>query len=256
MNINNVEFKYGQRQLFNDLNLTIKRHAVTSIIGPNGSGKSTLLQMLAGYLQPQAGCVYIKGNDLNALGKKQLAQMLSAVHQNNTAPEDFTVKTLLRYGRYSHHRWLKKDVKGEAVIERVLEQFNLTKYADRPIGALSGGEKQRVFIAMALVQEPQYLLLDEPTTFLDLHYQYQVLEMIRQLNDMHRLTIIMVLHDINQALTYSDELICVANGEIAAQGKPQAIVTPELLKTIYQIDAKIIHDKDCGILIGKCHGGC
>lgn len=151
---------------------------------------------------------------------------------------------------------MKKDVRGEAVIERVLEQFNLTKYADRPIGALSGGEKQRVFIAMALVQEPQYLLLDEPTTFLDLHYQYQVLEMIRQLNDMHRLTIIMVLHDINQALSYSDELICVANGEIAAQGKPQAIVTPELLKTIYQIDAKIIHDKDCGILIGKCHGGC
>lgn len=254
MNIDNIDFKYGQSPLFKGLNLTLKPHAVTSIIGPNGSGKSTLLQMLAGYLQPQAGCVYIEGNDLNTLGQKQLAQMLSAVHQNSTAPEDFSVKTLLRYGRYIHQRWLKKDVRGEAVIERVLEQFNLVKYADTPIGTLSGGEKQRVFIAMALVQEPKYLLLDEPTTFLDLHYQYQVLEMIKTLNEMHQLTIIMVLHDINQALSYSDEVICVANGQIAAQGDPSTVVTPELLKSIYQIDAKIIHDKDCGIVIGKRHG--
>jgi len=246
-----VDYRYDNKIIFKALSLSIKQHAITTIIGPNGSGKSTFLQLLAGYLTPRNGAIYLDGMILKDYKKKVLAKKLSAVHQKSTAPMDFSVREVVSYGRYSYRQPFEKDVDGEAVIERVLQQLNLNQYADTAVHALSGGEMQRVFIAMSLVQEPEVLLLDEPTTFLDLQYQYQVLDMIKELKEKQNLTIIMVLHDINQALMYSDEIVCIESGEIVAQGPPEKVVTQKLLKDVYHIDAKIIHDQECGLLIGQ-----
>ncbi|WP_228460007.1 ABC transporter ATP-binding protein, partial [Staphylococcus capitis] len=152
-------------------------------------------------------------------------------------------------GRYSHESWLKMDVKKETIVQNILQQLNLVNLQNKKLASLSGGEAQRVFLATALVQEPRYILLDEPTTYLDIHYQYQVLDTIRTLKDHYHITFIMVLHDINQAIEYSDEVICLNDKGVIAQGAPQEVINETILKEMYQIDAKVINDSECGMIV-------
>lgn len=186
---------------------------------------------------------------MKTFSKKAFARKLATVHQKMNIPEGFTVRQYIELGRYSHESWLKMDVKKETIVQNILQQLNLVNLQNKKLASLSGGEAQRVFLATALVQEPRYILLDEPTTYLDIHYQYQVLDTIRTLKDHYHITFIMVLHDINQAIEYSDEVICLNDKGVIAQGAPQEVINETILKEMYQIDAKVINDSECGMIV-------
>ena len=192
---------------------------------------------------------YLDELDLKTFSKKAFARKLATVHQKMNIPEGFTVRQYIELGRYSHESWLKMDVKKETIVQNILQQLNLVNLQNKKLASLSGGEAQRVFLATALVQEPRYILLDEPTTYLDIHYQYQVLDTIRTLKDHYHITFIMVLHDINQAIEYSDEVICLNDKGVIAQGAPQEVINETILKEMYQIDAKVINDSECGMIV-------
>lgn len=255
MRTEQVNFQYrATRPIFENLNLSLQSNAITTIIGPNGCGKSTLLQLLSYNLTPQHGVVYLNEQSLNDFSQKQLAQRLATVHQQSQIPDDFTVRQMIETGRYSYQGLFAKDTNKDEVVSQVIEQLNLQAFENEPVKALSGGERQRVHLGVALAQEPEYLLLDEPTTYLDLHYQYQVLDIVKELQHTYQLTVVMVLHDINQAIEYSDELICLAPGRVLAQGAPKDVITTVLIKEMYHIDAKIFHDEACGTMICRKRG--
>lgn len=250
MRVKGLHFQYkNDSEIIKNLSLTFSSSAITSIIGPNGCGKSTLLKLLSRNLKPSKGVVYLDELDLKTFSKKAFARKLATVHQKMNIPEGFTVRQYIELGRYSHESWLKMDVKKETIVQNILQQLNLVNLQNKKLASLSGGEAQRVFLATALVQEPRYILLDEPTTYLDIHYQYQVLDTIRTLKDHYHITFIMVLHDINQAIEYSDEVICLNDKGVIAQGAPQEVINETILKEMYQIDAKVINDSECGMIV-------
>ncbi|PNM98216.1 ABC transporter ATP-binding protein [Staphylococcus capitis] len=250
MRVKGLHFQYkNDSEIIKNLSLTFSSSAITSIIGPNGCGKSTLLKLLSRNLKPSKGVIYLDELDLKTFSKKAFARKLATVHQKMNIPEGFTVRQYIELGRYSHESWLKMDVKKETIVQNILQQLNLVNLQNKKLASLSGGEAQRVFLATALVQEPRYILLDEPTTYLDIHYQYQVLDTIRTLKDHYHITFIMVLHDINQAIEYSDEVICLNDKGVIAQGAPQEVINETILKEMYQIDAKVINDSECGIIV-------
>lgn len=250
MRVKGLHFQYkNDSEIIKNLSLTFSSSAITSIIGPNGCGKSTLLKLLSRNLKPSKGVIYLDELDLKTFSKKAFARKLATVHQKMNIPEGFTVRQYIELGRYSHESWLKMDVKKETIVQNILQQLNLVNLQNKKLASLSGGEAQRVFLATALVQEPRYILLDEPTTYLDIHYQYQVLNTIRTLKDHYHITFIMVLHDINQAIEYSDEVICLNDKGVIAQGAPQEVINETILKEMYQIDAKVINDSECGMIV-------
>lgn len=250
MRVKGIHFQYkNDSEIIKNLSLTFSSNAITSIIGPNGCGKSTLLELLSRNLKPSKGVIYLDELDLKTFSKRAFARKLATVHQKMNIPEGFTVRQYIELGRYSHESWLKMDVKKETVVQNILQQLYLVNLQNKKLESLSGGEAQRVFLATALVQEPRYILLDEPTTYLDIHYQYQVLDTIRTLKDHYHITFIMVLHDINQAIEYSDEVICLNDKGVIAQGAPQEVINETILKEMYQIDAKIINDSECGMIV-------
>lgn len=250
MRVKGLHFQYkNDSEIIKNLSLTFSSNAITSIIGPNGCGKSTLLKLLSRNLKPSKGVIYLDDLDLKTFSKRAFARKLATVHQKMNIPEGFTVRQYIELGRYSHESWLKMDVKKETNVQNILQQLNLVNLQNKKLASLSGGEAQRVFLATALVQEPRYILLDEPTTYLDIHYQYQVLDTIRTLKDHYHITFIMVLHDINQAIEYSDEVICLNDKGVIAQGAPQEVINETILKEMYQIDAKIINDSECGMIV-------
>lgn len=250
MRVKGLHFQYkNDSEIIKNLSLTFSSSAITSIIGPNGCGKSTLLKLLSRNLKPSKGVIYLDELDLKTFSKKAFARKLATVHQKMNIPEGFTVRQYIELGRYSHESWLKMDVKKETIVQNILQQLNLVNLQNKKLASLSGGEAQRVFLATALMQEPRYILLDEPTTYLDIHYQYQVLDTIRTLKDHYHITFIMVLHDINQAIEYSDEVICLNDKGVIAQGAPQEVINETILKEMYQIDAKVINDSECGMIV-------
>lgn len=250
MDIHNLSFSYGATHVLEQLSLSIHEGKITTILGPNGSGKSTLLSLLARSLMPKSGEIMLEGKDLFSLSAKELAKKLAVVYQQNTAPMDLTVKKLTAYGRQPHKKmlsgWSQQD---EEAVNEALTVTNLLNKADAAISALSGGERQRVWIAMALAQQTNILLLDEPTTFLDLYYQIETLELIRTLNKEKKLTVIMVLHDLNQAIRYSDTLIMMERGRIVQKGSPNVVMSKQLVKDVYGIDVIIRQDEEAGLVV-------
>ncbi|MDQ0207747.1 ABC transporter ATP-binding protein [Alkalicoccobacillus murimartini] len=250
MDIHNLTFSYGTPTFIHELSLSIQKGAITTILGPNGSGKSTLLALMAKSLSPKSGEIMFDGELLSSLQAKTLAKKLAVVYQQNDAPMDLTVKKLTAYGRQPHRRllsgWTDAD---EQAVQEALAVTNLLTKADVSLAALSGGERQRVWIAMALAQQSEMLLLDEPTTFLDLYYQVETLELIRQLNHKKKLTVVMVLHDLNQAIRYSDTLVVMNKGAIVQYGSPLDIMTKQLVKDVYGIDVVVRHDEDAGMVM-------
>ena len=221
LNINNLKFGYSTSELlFNDLTLDIKRGKVTTILGANGCGKSTLFNLITKNLDKISGEILLDGSDIDAISLKDFAKQVAIVHQKNTAPADITVKKLVSYGRIPYRSSLVgkscDTQEDERCIAWALDVTNTAKLQNRAVADLSGGQMQRVWIAMALAQDTDVLFLDEPTTFLDVRYQLQVLRLVRRLNEEFNKTVVMVLHDINQAMFYSDELIALSDGQVAA----------------------------------------
>ncbi|MEK9196758.1 ABC transporter ATP-binding protein [Ureibacillus sp. FSL E2-3493] len=243
--IDNLSSGYEKSLIFNRLNVVIPKGKITTIIGPNGCGKSTLLKTIGRILKKEHGEIYLHNQNMDDLSTKEIAKQLAILPQSPSAPIQLKVEELVSYGRYPHrkniNRLSKKDME---IIEWAMEVTNTVEYRQRELAQLSGGQRQRVWLAMALAQETNILLLDEPTTYLDMSHQLEVLNIIKDLNEKHGCTIVMVLHDINHAARYSDELIAMKQGEIIKCGTPEEIINAEVLKEVFQIQAKILRDDE------------
>lgn len=234
---------YDQRTVLEGLSTHITSGTMTALVGPNGSGKSTLLKALARLLQPSAGAVYLDGRAIARMPTATVARMLAVLPQGPTAPAGLTVAELVEQGRYPHAgplRMLRRQ--DHTAITEALNLTNTTPFANRPVDSLSGGERQRVWLALALAQATPILLLDEPTTFLDIGHQIEVLDLVRMLNRNHGKTIIMVVHDLNHAARYADRMIALRAGQIVADGPPVAVLTPSLLEQVFGVGATILID--------------
>lgn len=239
----NLASGYEQVRVFEGLNLTIEEGKVTTIIGPNGCGKSTLLKTIGRILKKQQGTVYLQEQNMQNLSTKDIAKKLAILSQTPVAPGQLKVEELIAYGRYPHRNNVNRLTnKDEEMIEWALTVTNTMEYRNRELAQLSGGQRQRVWLAMALAQETNILLLDEPTTYLDMAHQLEVLDIVKSLNEQHNCTIVMVLHDINHAARYSDHLIAMRKGIIMQTGTPQEILSAEVMRKVFNIDARIMED--------------
>lgn len=242
-----LSLSYNSKIIINCLDLSIPVAKITVLVGANGCGKSTLLRGLARLLKPRAGQVYLDGQSLGQLSSKKLAQHLGILTQNPTVPEGLTVKELVAFGRYPYQKWLQQWSKeDEIMVEEALTITGMINLANRSLDTLSGGQRQRAWIAMTLAQNTEILLLDEPTTFLDLAHQVEILDLLYELNQTQERTIVMVLHDLNQACRYADYLIAVQNGRVFAQGEPQVVMTKEMVKEVFGLNCRIIPDPVVG----------
>lgn len=237
---------YDERSVLKELNLQIPEESFTVIIGPNACGKSTLLRSLARLIRPAAGEVLLDGDAISSVPTKQLARTIGLLPQTSLAPEGITVADLVSRGRHPHQsllrRWGRDD---EAAVRHALEVTGTTELATRAVDELSGGQRQRAWIAMTLAQQTPILLLDEPTTYLDIAHQIEVLELCTQLQRDGR-TLVAVLHDLNQALRYATHLVAMREGQIIAQGAPEEIGTAELVREVFGIDSLVIEDPETG----------
>lgn len=240
---NNLKVGYDEKIIIEDLSISICKGEVVSIIGPNGCGKSTLLKTLSRMIKPINGDVYLEDEKISDMKNKLIAQKLCLLSQHNNAPMDLTVEDLVYFGRIPHKKWFEtKTMNDKEIVDWAIENTGLTKYKHRKIGQLSGGERQRAYIAQALCQKPDILLLDEPTTYLDISYQLEVMELVREINEKFGITIIMVLHELNQASKYSDRLIIMKDGCIVSDGCPRKVVNEDVIKEVYKIECDIDND--------------
>lgn len=232
----------------NGVSTTIQQGKVTTIIGPNGCGKSTLLSVLSRSNLPKAGVASLANRDLVLYKPKEFAKKLAIVYQQNDVPKDLTIEKLVGFGRLPYKTLLQRNEQEDLrAIDWALTVTNLIDKRHKDLEALSGGERQRVWIAMALAQQSEILCLDEPTTYLDIYYQIELLELVKSLNEQHGLTIVMVLHDINQAIRYSDEIIMMKDGNIIAEGPPRKVITKEVIKEVYGVHAVFKEDDEIGL---------
>lgn len=243
----NLSLAYQDVLIVDDLNLAIPSGKVTALVGANGSGKSTILKALARILKPRYGAAYLDGKAVHSVPNRQVAKKLAILPQNPVAPEGLLVRELVSYGRFPHQQGfsgLQKD--DQAIIDWALSITGMTVFAERPVGSLSGGQRQRAWIAMALAQDTSILLLDEPTTFLDMAHQLEVLQLLQRLNAREGRTIIMVVHDLNHASRFAQHLVAIAEGKVVAEGSPREVMTPEMLRRVFAIDADVIADPRTG----------
>lgn len=234
---------YETVQVFENIDLTIPEGKVTILIGANGCGKSTVLRALARLLKPQKGVVYLDGIEIHKQSTKEVAKKLAILPQGPQTPEGLTVKELCYYGRHPYKGVFSKNTdEDHKMVQWALTATKIDDLADRPLDALSGGQRQRAWIAMALAQGTELLLLDEPTTYLDLAHQIEVLELLRELNKEYGKTIVMVLHDLNQAARYADNLVSISQGKIYQQGTPIDVFTEEMIRKVFGLESMIIKD--------------
>lgn len=238
---------YDSKPIIEGLDLAIPAGKITVLVGPNGCGKSTLLKGLGRLLKPQQGFVYLDSTSIFKLPTKTVAKQLGLLPQGPTAPEGLTVRELVAQGRYPYQNWLQQwSEEDEKEVETALTITELQAFAERPVDSLSGGQRQRAWIAMTLAQNTQILLLDEPTTFLDLAHQIEVLDLLYDLNQKEGRTIVMVLHELNQACRYGDHLIAMKDGDVYAQGKPDTVMTKTLVQEVFGLECRIVDDPVAG----------
>lgn len=240
----NLKVGYEQKIIIEDLSIDIEKGQVVSILGPNGSGKSTLLHMMSTYLKPKSGKIYLGDKDLGKLKQKEIAKYISCVYQENEAPDDITVRDLVSFGRNIYSNVKKEDKEeNKRMIDFALKATGIEEIQDKKVVNLSGGQKQRAFIAMSLAQNTEVLLLDEPTTYLDIYHQIEILEVVKSLNEKYNITIVMVLHDLNQAINYSHNIVIMKNGNLIKQGKATEVLNEQTIKDVYNVSG-YIHKKD------------
>ena len=253
-----ISLAYDGRHIIDGLDLAVPPGRVTVIVGANASGKSTLLRGLARLMRPRGGVVELDGRDIHSFPSKELARLVGLLPQQPVAPAGITVADLVGRGRYPHQGWFHASTaEDDAAVAHALEATSTIDLADRPIDELSGGQRQRVWIAMALAQEPEVLLLDEPTTFLDVTHQVEVLDLLHDLNATRGTTVVMVLHDLNLAARYADHLVVMAGGRIVREGAPTAVITAETVAEAFAMESLIIDDPVCGspmvVPMGRFH---
>ncbi|WP_372503286.1 ABC transporter ATP-binding protein [Streptomyces rhizoryzae] len=242
-----LTLSYEERTVVEDLDLDVPDGAVTVVVGPNACGKSTLLRALGRLLRPRRGAVLLNGTDLARIPTRRIAQALGLLPQTPVAPEAITVADLVARGRQPHQRWWQQwSEEDERAVAEAMARTDVAALADRAVDELSGGQRQRVWIAMALAQETDLLLLDEPTTYLDIAHQVEVLDLVRRLNRDRGRTVVAVLHDLNQAARYADHLVAMKAGRIVARGRPGEVVTAALVEEVFGLEAVVVPDPVTG----------
>ncbi len=239
---NHITFCYEKDStVLDNVSFSIRSGEITTLIGANGCGKSTLFHLLTGRLKPLQGEILLNNSDIKEIKRKDFSKKLAVVNQYNTAPDDLTVRRLVEMGRTPYHNILSygSSREDEQAVKSALEFTDTLKYSDRAISSLSGGQKQRVWLALALAQSPEILLLDEITTYLDIHYQYEILNLIKKLNREKKLTVVMVLHDINQAIEFSDNAIIMNDGKVLASGAADEIINKTNVDIAFRVNTCI-----------------
>jgi ABC-type cobalamin/Fe3+-siderophores transport system ATPase subunit len=232
---------YGQKVIVDNVSITIPEGEVSVLIGPNGSGKSTILRALSRLLKPEGGQVILDGYSIQTMSTKEVARKLAILPQQSTAPEAITVENLVWYGRHPHRKGIRPPTAADReAVDWAIESTGLADLRTRPVDQLSGGQRQRAWIALALAQGTEILLLDEPTTFLDLSHQLDVLELCAELNREQHKTVVMVLHDVNLAAEFSHNLFVINQGRLQLQGSPATVLTRELMRDVFGIKARIM----------------
>lgn len=249
LSLENIHYSYEKgTEILHGVSASFTSGKITALIGANGCGKSTLLNLIAGVIKPDSGKILLNEKSINDLKRTVVAQNIAVVHQSNSAPSDMTVEKLVATGRTPYQRMFTSTKKEDnEVIQKALRDTDTAKYAERTVSALSGGQMQRVWLAMALAQDTDILLLDEITTYLDIHYQLEILHLIKELNRKKNITIVMVLHDINLALEFCDEVVIMKDGYITANGEIDKAVDEKILSEAFEVSSKIL------LIDGKKH---
>lgn len=240
MEVRGLSFSYGKNKVLKDVSIKIEEGKITTIMGANGCGKSTLFSLMTKNLDAGKGQIFLRGKNIRKLNLKEFAQKVSIVQQYNTSSDDITVERLVSFGRTPHRKPMQaKTEEDERLVEWAMEVTGILDYRNREVSRLSGGQRQRVWIAMALAQNTKILFLDEPTTYLDIRYQIEILELVKRLNEEFGITIIMVLHDINQAIYFSDEVIGLKDGHVEFAGEPDCVIDRDSIKSLYGIELDV-----------------
>jgi iron complex transport system ATP-binding protein len=239
----NLSLSYGETIIIDELDLKIPKGEITVFIGANGCGKSTLLRSIARLLKPKVGSVLLDGEAISKLSTKEVAKKMAILPQSPTAPEGLTVLQLVKQGRYPHQSWLKQwSEEDEKKVNEALAATRLENLKERPVDSLSGGQRQRAWIAMTLAQDTDVILLDEPTTYLDMTHQIEILDLLFELNEKKKRTVVMVLHDLNLACRYAHNIVALKDQTIYAQGKPEYVINCSLVKNVFGMDCEVIMD--------------
>jgi len=245
IDVRGLKISYEKKVIVEDFSAVLEKGKITTIIGPNGSGKSTVLKAIARVIKKDKGDVLFDNMDINSISRKSLAKRLAFLMQTNSVPYNFTVKQLISYGRIPYQKWYElKDDNHDEIVEWAMKESNTKRMEDRLVSSLSGGERQKVWIAVTIAQKPEMLLLDEPTTYLDICHQLEIMQLVKDLNTNHGITVVMVLHDLNQAAQFSDNILVIKDGDIVNYGSPQKVITKELLESVYNIEADIGFNED------------
>lgn len=240
MEVRDLSFAYGKNSVLRGVSVKIEEGKITTIMGANGCGKSTLFSLMMKNLYPKKGNIFLRGKNIQNLNLKEFARQVSIVQQYNTASDDITVERLVSFGRTPHRKMMQsRTEEDERLTEWAMEVTGILAYRDREVARLSGGQRQRVWIAMALAQNTKILFLDEPTTYLDIRYQIEILELVKKLNREYGITIVMVLHDINQAIAFSDRVVGLKDGHVTVDGVPEEVINPDSIQELYGIRLEV-----------------
>ncbi len=242
--VEDLRVAYKETLILENINLEIHKGKIYSIIGPNGCGKTTLLRAMSRNLKPNDGRVLLNKQNIFKTRTKLVAQKMAVLGQNNTSMSDVTVKTLVHYGRFAHKKWWEGQTGDNDIVEWALEKTGMSDLQNRKLNTLSGGERQRAWIAMAVAQKPEVMLLDEPTTYLDISHQLEIMELVSRLNREDQITIVMVLHDMNHAARFSDELVVLKDKNIYKQGDPWQVIKDGVLEDVFRVEADIMTDAE------------
>ena len=242
MTARNLRVKIAGKEILHGLNVDIAAGRRTAIVGPNGAGKTTLLRALAGLNHRYTGEIVLDGRELGSYSEKALARVRAILPQERAAAQGLTVEQLVTYGRFAHAGLFqtRSDAEDREAVAWAMETAHVSAFAEREVHTLSGGERQRVFLAMALSQRPRLLLLDEPTTYLDVAHQLRVMEITRRLSTEHGMTVLMVLHDMAHAMQYADDIILVRDGAVAATGTPAEVLTEERIADVFGVHVELL----------------
>lgn len=242
-----LDIAYGETLIVHNLNLAVPNGKITALVGANGSGKSTILKTMARIMRPKSGSVLLDGHAIHSQSTKEVARQLAILPQNPTAPNGLTVSELVGYGRFPHQKGFgAMTAEDREIIQWAIEVSGIMNFRDRPVDQLSGGQRQRAWIAMALAQQTDMLFLDEPTTFLDMAHQLDVLHLLQKLNQEEKRTIVMVVHDLNHASRFAQHMVAIRSGSVVREGSPAEVMTVDVLREVFGIEADIVPDPRSG----------